>query len=98
MKQAFHFSKDKFCNLTMKLISIRQPSFLTEKNIEDTLMNCLVAIEGEDDVTIENIFFTEAEKIVPNGLSPVADVNFTLTKNESTGKSEFLQIIAKFNS
>ena len=82
----------------MKLISIRQPSFLSEKNIEDTLMNCLVAIEGEEQVSIENIFFTEAEKIVPNGLSPVADVNFTLTKNENTDKTEFLQIIAKFHS
>lgn len=82
----------------MKLINIRQPSFLTEKNIEDTLTNCLVAIEGEDKVTIENIFFTEAEKIVPNGLSPVADVNFTITKHEETDKTEFLKIIAKFNS
>ena len=84
--------------MTMKLINIRQPSFLTEKNIEDTLVNCLVAIEGEESVEIENIFFTEAEKIVPNGLSPVADVNFTLTKNKDTEKTEFLKIIAKFNS
>jgi len=98
MKQSFHFSKDKFCNLTMKLISVRQPSFLTEQNIEDTLMNCLVAIGGEDQVDIDNIFFTEAEKIVPNGLSPVADVNFTLSKKESTDKTDFLGIIAKFNS
>ncbi|MDG1332533.1 MAG: hypothetical protein P8P74_09400 [Crocinitomicaceae bacterium] len=98
MKQSFHFTKDKFCSLTMKLINIRQPSFLTEKNIEDTLMNCLVAIEGEKSVQIENIFFTESEKIVPNGLSPVADVNFTLSKNEDTKNTDFLKIIAKFNS
>ncbi|MFK7784351.1 MAG: hypothetical protein AB8B56_04495 [Crocinitomicaceae bacterium] len=98
MKQSFHFSKDKFCNLTMKLISIRQPSFLSQATIEDTLTNCLVAVEGEESVRIEDIFFTEAEKIVPNGLSPVADVNFTLTKLDSTDKTEFLKIIAKFHS
>ena len=98
MKQSFHFTKDKFCSLTMKLINIRQPSFLTKENIEDTLVNCLVAIEGENSVELEKIFFTETEKIVPNGLSPLAAVNFTISKKKETGKSDFLKIISKFNS
>ena len=97
MKQAFQFSKDKFCQLTMKLIGVRQPSFLREEHIGDTLRNCLIALEGEELVSVEDIFFAEHGKAVPNG-NTVTDVHFTLTKKDQTKKSEFLEIISKFNS
>lgn len=97
MKQAFQFSKDKFCNLSMKLIGVRQPSFLREEHIGDTLRNCLIALEGEELVSVEDIFFAEHGKAVPNG-NTVTDVHFTLVKNEKTKNAEFLEIISKFNS
>ena len=82
----------------MKLINVRQPSFLSAENIQDTIQNCLIAIGGQDSVEITDICFTESDKVVPHGLSPVADVNFTISKKEEIDNSVFLDIIAKFNS
>lgn len=81
----------------MKLIGVRQPSFLREEHIGDTLRNCLIALEGEDLVTVEDIFFAEHGKPVTSG-NTVTDVHFTLAKKENTKKDEFLEIISKFNS
>ncbi len=81
----------------MKLIGVRQPSFLREEHIGDTLRNCLIALEGEDLVAVEDIFFAEHGKPVTSG-NTVTDVHFTLAKKENTKKDEFLEIISKFNS
>ena len=94
MKQAFQFKKDEFTRLTRKLIGISHPSFLDKQSIENTL----VAIGGENSVKIEEIVFMEYEKVVPSGLSPAADIHFTLAKEEGTEKSDFLKILAQFNS
>lgn len=98
MKQPFQFKRDEFSRLTRKLVGISHPSFLNKHSIEETLMNCLIAIGGENSAKIEEIVFMEYEKVHSNGMSPSVDILFTLVKLENAENADFLKIIAQFNA